>query len=214
MCSPGLVTSRHRPILGIVEKIAVFAKTPPQTKLLASIVALIDQVAFVGVGTVTFGEGFAGSVPGLRLEAVVVFEAQVDTFTQGAEECGLVGGSPAKSRALAMGGRVVTSGAGAGLAGALDGFRRAVVVFRHGADDRSIGGCGGMGSIQERGRSVCAGSGRRGAGRRDVAQVGEEGADYGLVVVLKIDYLIESTLGLDAVSGSSSGGSGSRSRPR
>lgn len=102
MCSPSLVTSRHSPVFGIVKKIAILTKTPPQTKLLASIVALVDQVTLVGVRTMALGEGFAGSVPSLRLEAVVVLEAQVDAFTQRAEESGLVGGGPAKSRPLAM----------------------------------------------------------------------------------------------------------------
>lgn len=155
--SPSLITSRHSPVLGIVKKIAILAQTPPQTKLLASIVALVDQVTFVGVGTMTLGQGFAGSVPSLRLEAVVVLEAQVDAFTQRAKESSLVGGGPAESRPLAMGGRVVTSGAGAGLASALHRFRGAVVVFRHVADDRSIGGCGGTGSIRKCGRRGAAG---------------------------------------------------------
>lgn len=119
MCPPCLVTSRHSPVLGVVEKVAIFAQAPPQAELLASIVALVDQVALVRVGTVAIGESLAGAVPSLGLEAMVVLEAQVHALTQRVEERGLVGRGPAEARPLAVGRSVVAAGAGNGVARAL-----------------------------------------------------------------------------------------------
>lgn len=160
VCPPRLITSCHSSVLGVIKKIAIFTEAPPKAKLLASIVAFVDQVTLVRIGTVTIGKGFAGAVPSLGLEAVVVFQAQINALTQRVEEGGLVGGSPTEPGPLAMGGRVVTAGAGSRIAGALEGFWGAEVVVRHGADDGVLGGGKGSGSVRS-----CGPAGRNGSSR-------------------------------------------------
>lgn len=169
MCSPGLITSRHSPVFGVVEEVAIFTQAPPQAKLLARIIALVDEVTLVGIGTVTLGESFAGSVPSLGLEAVVVLEAQVHALTQRAKEGRLVGGRPAESWPLAVGGSVVTAGAGTGVASALDRFRGAVVVVGHGVDVGMVRGLGGNKSVRSSGPTACSGFSRGGAFGCDAA---------------------------------------------
>lgn len=53
MHPPRLLTGRHGPGLGIIKKLRILAQAPPQTKLLAGIVTLVDQVALVGISLMT-----------------------------------------------------------------------------------------------------------------------------------------------------------------
>lgn len=125
MRPPSLLARSHRPRVRIVQKLRVLPETPPQAELLARIVALVDEMPFVRIGSVSLGEGLHCAVPCLLLEAVVVLEAQLDTLAERPEEGGLVRRGPAEARALAVGGRVLASIAGAI---GLDGFRGAVVL--------------------------------------------------------------------------------------
>ena len=125
MSFPRVLRGSYRPRVRIVQELRVFAQPSPQSELLARIVALVDEVPFVRVGSVSLGEGLHGAVPCLLLEAVVVLEAHLDALAERPEEGGLVRRGPAEAWALAMGGRVLASIAGAI---GLDGFRGAVVL--------------------------------------------------------------------------------------
>lgn len=126
---PSLLAGSHCPRIGVVEKLWVLPQAPPQPELLARIVALVDEMPLVGVGTMPLGQGLHGAVPGLLLEAVVVLEAQLDALAQRTEKRGLISRCPAEAWTLPVGRRVLASCAGASW---LDGFRRAVVLaVRH-----------------------------------------------------------------------------------
>src|SRR4051812_16705917 len=97
---PCLLRCRHRFRQRVVAELGILAQASPQPELLARIVALVDQVPLVRVGTVALLEGFHSSVPGFLLEGVCVLVAQPDRFAEGAEEGGFVGRRPAEARAL------------------------------------------------------------------------------------------------------------------
>lgn len=99
---PGLLACSHRPRIRIVQELRVLPQAPPQAKLLARIVTLVDEMPFVWISSVSLGEGLHGAVPCLLLEAVVVLEAHLDALAEGPEEGGLVRGGPAEPWALAV----------------------------------------------------------------------------------------------------------------
>lgn len=169
VCSPGILARRDRLVVGIVQELGILAQASPQTKLLASVVTLVDQVALVGIGAVTVGKGLAGAVPGLRLEAVVVLEAHLDALAERPEEGGLVGGGPAEAGPFAVGRGVVASRGGGRVGEGLEALGRVVVVVRHGHDQ-------GGGRGRRRGR-------RRGVDRTRKAVDGDPGGGLSLLWV-------------------------------
>lgn len=129
---PCFLGRRHSPRLGAVQEFGVFSQAPPQSKSLAGIVALVDQVALGRIGAVVLLEGLGGALPRLGLEAAVLSHAQLHALAQAAEKGGLVGGRPAESRRPAV--AIDTAGPLSVLAAEVD------VVFRHGGirSDQSL----------------------------------------------------------------------------
>ena len=102
MCPPCLLGSRNGPGDGVVQEVRILAQPPPQPEPLASIVALVYEVALGRVGAVGGLEGGGGALPGLCLEAAVLAQAKLDAVAQAAEEGGLVGGRPAEAWGTAV----------------------------------------------------------------------------------------------------------------
>ena len=86
----------------VVEKLGILSEAPPEAKLLAGIVALVDQVGLVGVGIVTFDEGLDGAFPRVLFEGAPFPKAKPDTFAERPEEGGFVRRRPAEPRATVL----------------------------------------------------------------------------------------------------------------
>jgi len=115
MPGPCFLGCIHSPGHDIVVELWILAQTAPETELFSSIVALVDEVALVGVGVVMGDEGLQCAVPGLGLERVTLAQTEMDRLAEGGEESGLIGRVPAEAGAAVLarsqGGR---TGAGAG----------------------------------------------------------------------------------------------------
>lgn len=72
MSGPCFLGGIYSPGHDIVVEVGILAQTTPQTELFPSIVALVDEVALVGIGVVVGDEGLQCAVPGLGLERVAL----------------------------------------------------------------------------------------------------------------------------------------------
>lgn len=113
MSSPCFLGCVNSPGHDIVVEIGILSQTAPETELFSCIVALVDQVAFVGIGVVIRDEGLQCAVPGFGLERVAFTETEMDRLAEGGEEGSLIRRVPAEAGAAMLpGGQGGMTGAG------------------------------------------------------------------------------------------------------
>lgn len=123
MHSPRILGRRDSLGDGIIQKVGILAQSPPESKALPRVVALVDEMALGRVRAVALLQGQGGALPGLGLEAAVLAQAELDALAEAAEEGGLVGGGPAEARGSSV---AVDAGGRQAI-----GTEHVVVVFGH-----------------------------------------------------------------------------------
>ncbi|KAK1758823.1 hypothetical protein QBC47DRAFT_96145 [Echria macrotheca] len=109
----------------VVSELGVFSEAPPETELLAGVVALVDEVGLVGVLVVVLDKSLDRTFPGFSLEGAAFAQAETVGLAERAEKGGLVLSCPTKSGAAMFARRVRGS---VGPAGVGEG------VVRHGGE--------------------------------------------------------------------------------